>query len=58
MAPLTLESIVSRSPTLPDRIIVHAPPGWGKTSLLACFPDPVFLCTRGEDGIMKLIASG
>ncbi len=43
---------------LPDRIILYAAEKWGKTSFAAQFPEPLFLMTRGEDGLLTLIKSG
>lgn len=37
-----------------DRIVLHAPQKWGKTSWAAHFPDPFFVCSPGEDGIATL----
>ena len=53
----TLSSITSKGNNLPARIIVHSIEGWGKTSLGAMFPDPVFLQARGETGLETLIDS-
>jgi hypothetical protein len=43
---------------LPNRMVLHAKQKWGKTSFAACSPSPIFLMTRGEDGLETLIASG
>jgi hypothetical protein len=37
---------------------MHSPPGFGKTSILAYSPKPVFLMTKGETGLLSLINSG
>jgi hypothetical protein len=37
---------------------LHAVEGWGKTSLAAQFPKPIFIQTRGETGLETLIDSG
>lgn len=48
----------ARAKKLPDRIILYAPEKWGKTTFAAQFPDPLFLMTKGEDGLKTLIHSG
>jgi hypothetical protein len=58
MASFSISTIVKQSKPLPDRIVIYAPAKWGKTSFVAQFPDPIFLTTRGEDGLQKLIESG
>lgn len=40
---------------LPSRVILHATEKWGKTSFAAYAPAPVFLLSRGEDGLETLI---
>lgn len=40
------------------RLLLFAPPKWGKTSWAAHAPDPVFLMTRGEDGLLTLLSYG
>jgi hypothetical protein len=57
-SPPSLSRVSSRSPTLPDRVVFYADAKWGKTSFTAMMPDPIFLTTRGEDGLQTLIASG
>lgn len=42
----------------PSRIILHALEKWGKTSFAAQAPKPVFLMTKGEDGLATLINEG
>ena len=54
----TLASVVSDGPVLPDRIVLYADPGWGKTSFAARLPKPIFLMTPGEDRLKKLIEQG
>lgn len=51
----SLSRVVSQGKALPDRIILFAPPGWGKTSFATGFPKPIFLMTPGEDRLIKLI---
>lgn len=46
------------SGNLPGRWLLHAGPGWGKTSFGAYFPKPVFLQSRGETGLQTLIEFG
>lgn len=55
---LTLDSVVSESKPLPDRIVIYGPPGWGKTSFAAHMPRPIVLMTPGEDRLVKLIEQG
>ena len=54
----SLARVVTSSPVLPDRIVLYAPPGWGKTSFAAFMPKPIFLMTPGEDRLKKLIEQG
>lgn len=54
----TLGSITCETKKLPSRICLHALQKWGKTSFAAQAPKPVFVCTRGEDGLMTLIDTG
>ncbi len=42
----------------PDRIIVNAVEGWGKTSLLAHAPGACILMSRGETGYPTLLRAG
>lgn len=53
-----LSTITSAGNKLPARIIIHAVEGWGKTSLGAMFPDPIFIEARGETGLETLIDAG
>lgn len=46
---ITLESLKPTTAELPPRILIYGPPGIGKTSLAAEFPDPVLV--RVEDGV-------
>jgi hypothetical protein len=52
---IDLSSIKSSGDGLPNRYILHGVEGWGKTSLAAKFPRPVFLQSRGETGLQTLI---
>ena len=56
ISPLT--AVTTTTKKLPSRIGIHALQKWGKTSFAAQAPNPIFLCTRGEDGLMTLIDSG
>ena len=57
-AEFNIESIVHDSRQLPHRIVLHALQKWGKTSFAAHAPQPIFLMTRAEDGLLTLMASG
>jgi hypothetical protein len=50
--------ISSAAKPRPARILLFAPPKWGKTSWAAYAPDPIFLMTRGEDGLLTLLSYG
>lgn len=50
--------ITSTTQQLPNRYILHAVEGWGKTSFGAQFPKPLFMQSRGETGLETLIDSG
>jgi hypothetical protein len=52
---LTLGNISSAGPGLPNRLILHATEGWGKTSFGAMAPGAVFVQARGETGLGTLI---
>jgi AAA domain len=58
MRSVTLASVTTATKKLPSRIAIHALQKWGKTSLAAQAPSPIFLMTRGEDGLATLIDSG
>ncbi len=45
---LSLSDLKQVKSTMPPRIVIYGPPGMGKTSLAAEFPNPVFIQT--EDG--------
>ena len=49
---ITLDSLQRKHNPKPPRIIVHGPPGVGKTTLLASLPDPVLIDAEG--GLGKL----
>lgn len=54
----SLADIASRGDALPNRYGLHAGQGFGKTSLAAFAPSPVFVMTRGETGLTSLIDAG
>ncbi len=56
--PGSLASITTQGRKLPSRIVMHAIPKWGKTSFAAHAPRPIFLMTRGEDGLLSLMDAG
>ena len=49
---------MSPAKTRPSHVLVHAVQGWGKTSLAAMAPAPVFLMTKNETGLITLIQNG
>lgn len=51
----SLAEIVSTGNKLPNRIVLHAVEGWGKTSFGAQAPGVLFIQTRGETGLETLI---
>lgn len=51
-------TISSTAKARASRLLLFAPPKWGKTSWAAYAPDPVFLMTRGEDGLLTLLSYG
>jgi len=53
-----LSAITTQGRKLPSRCVLHAIPKFGKTSFAACAPAPVFLMTRGEDGLLSLMEAG
>jgi AAA domain len=52
-----LENVTSETKKLPNRVVLHAVQKWGKTSFAAQAPSPIFIMTRGEDGLTTLIDS-
>lgn len=42
----------------PSIFAMHGTPGWGKTSFGAMMPSPVFIMSRNETGLIKLITEG
>lgn len=55
---LTLADISTKGSGLPNRYILYAVEKWGKTSLGAKFPAPIFLQSRGETGLETLMDAG
>lgn len=51
----SLESVTDQPADLPNRVLLHAPPKWGKTSFAAMAPSAIFLMTDGEDGLLTLL---
>lgn len=52
---LSLRDVTTNGNRLPNRYLLHALEGWGKTSFGAMFPKPLFIQTRGETGLETLI---
>jgi hypothetical protein len=46
------------SDRVPDKIVMYATKGWGKTTLGALAPKPIFLLARGELGYLTLRRNG
>jgi len=56
---MDLKSLIkNKGESKPQRIILMGDSGVGKTSFAACFPKPLFVQPRGEEGISTLIANG
>jgi len=54
----SLTNVSSQGSGLPNRYGFYAGSGFGKTSMLAYAPKPIFIQTRGETGLETLIESG
>lgn len=54
----SLSDVSSKGITLPNRYALYAGQGFGKTSMLAYARSPIFLMSRGEDGLPTLINAG
>lgn len=50
--------ISSKGQSLPNRYVLYAGEGWGKTSFAAMMPKPIFIQTRQETGLETLIDAG
>lgn len=53
-----LQSVTREAPQLPSRVVLYAPEKAGKTSFGCHAPNPIFLMTSGETGLLSLIESG
>lgn len=53
-----LDSVTRDAPNLPSRVVLYAPEKMGKTSFGCHAPEPIFLMTKGETGLLSLIESG
>lgn len=53
-----LNTVKKEATRRPHKILIYAAGGYGKTSLAAQFPNPIFLTTKGENGLAKLISEG
>ncbi len=53
-----LDSVVRQGRKLPNRAILHAKSGWGKTSFAAQIPGCIFLMVGDETGLWTLMDSG
>lgn len=53
-----LSEIMNKGVGLPNRYVLHATEGFGKTSFAAHAPKPIFIQTKGETGLTTLIDSG
>lgn len=53
-----LASLTKEAPQLPSRAVFYAAEGMGKTSFGCHAPDPVFLMTAGETGLLSLLEAG
>jgi len=51
----TMADITGKGPGLPNRLILHATEGWGKTSFGAMIKQVIFIQARGETGLETLI---
>ncbi|MCZ2076570.1 MAG: ATP-binding protein [Bryobacterales bacterium] len=54
----SISDIKSSGSGLPNRYVLHAVEGWGKTSFGAQTPRPIFIQTRQETGLETLIDNG
>lgn len=53
-----LERVTSVAPPLPSRIYHYAAEKWGKTSFASEAPNPIFVMSEGETGLLSLLESG
>lgn len=54
----SLTTVTTKLRQLPNRIVLHAKGGWGKTSFAAQIPDAIFVMAGDEDGLLTLLNSG
>jgi len=54
----SMTDVTTKGNKLPNRYGLHAVEGFGKSSLSAYFPNPIFIQSRGETGLETLIDSG
>jgi hypothetical protein len=55
---MSLDCVTTESRTLPNRYVVYSASGWGKSSFAAQIPGCIFLMSKGEDGLIKLMEAG
>lgn len=53
-----LDTVTKSAPSLPSRVYLFAQEKWGKSSFAAHAPNPIFIMTKGETGLLSLIESG
>lgn len=53
-----LSRVSTSAQALPSRVFIYAREKWGKSSLFAHAPGAIFFMTRGETGLLELIAGG
>ena len=53
-----IDSITTKTPRVPSRIVPYGAGGVGKTSFAAQFPKPVFIIVAGETGLLSLLSAG
>lgn len=59
VAKVDFASLIStKGANLPNRYVMYAGEGWGKTSFGAQVPKPIFIQSRGETGLETLIDAG
>jgi hypothetical protein len=56
--PPSLKAVSKAGKQMPNRAILYATPGWGKSSIGCHVPDAIFLMTREEDGLLQLLDRG
>jgi AAA domain len=54
----SLARVTNQARHLPNRAVLHCLQKWGKTSFAAQAHAPIFLMTRGEDGLLTLMDNG